>query len=204
MGEPIPPLLRGLRRAFFPVIVADVPSAFETYSDKGKDRSAEKHYPVMSHAELAALPVANYAAPDARLFYWVTGPLIAKGLHVPIMQAWGFEPSAIFQVWLKPTGSAWDQGALFLDHENLWKMGMGHTSRQNCEYVVEGRRGNPPSRLSKSIRQVLVAPLREHSRKPDKFFENVEKYAAGPYLELFGRQRRIGWTVRGNEVGKFR
>jgi len=201
--EYIPPLLRGLRREFFAVIAADVPWDFVTWSKRGKDRSPDRHYETMTLADIAAMPVANYAAPDSRLFFWVTSPFLAKGAHVPIMRAWGFEPVAIFNTWLKPTQAAWHQGALFLDHDKLWKMGMGHTSRKNCEFVIEGRRGSPPKRLAADIREEIIEPAREHSRKPEKFYENVQRYAAGPYLELFGRSQRKGWVVRGNEAHKF-
>jgi N6-adenosine-specific RNA methylase IME4 len=205
MGVEIPPLLRGLRRNYYPVIAADVPWDFVVWSKKNAGQPGDRapKYNTMSLAQIAALPVARYAAQDSRLLFWVTGPFLSKGAHIPIMRGWGFEPSAIFNVWLKPTQGAWDQGALFVDHEKLWKMGMGHTSRQNCEYVVEGRRGSPPKRLAMDIRQEIVEPIREHSRKPEKFYQNAERYAAGPYLELFGRQQRKGWTVRGDEANKF-
>lgn len=203
MATQIPPLLRGLRRNHYPVVVADVPWHYEAWSGKGYGRSADHHYSTMSLADIAALPVGDYAAENSRCFFWTTGPMLAIGAHIRILRRWGFEPKAVFNVWLKPTHSAWDQGALFLDHERLWKMGMGHTSRQNCEYVIEARRGKPPKRLVADVRQEIIEPAREHSRKPEKFYENVARYAAGPYLELFGRQQRKGWTVRGNEAQKF-
>lgn len=135
---------------------------------------------------------------------WVTGPLLAIGAQVPVMRAWGFEPVAIWGVWVKPTKAHYQQGYMFFDEniERMWKMGMGHTSRQNAEFVVLGRRGNP-KRLSKRVRQIITAPLRQHSRKPDEFYRNCEEYSDGPRLELFGREERPEWTVRGDEVTKF-
>ena len=91
---------------------------------------------------------------------------------------------------------------MFENYDTFFKMGLGYTSRQNAEFVVLGRRGDPP-RKSASVRQIMVEPAREHSRKPEKFYQNAETYAAGPRLELFGRQQRPGWTVRGNESDKF-
>ena len=79
---------------------------------------------------------------------------------------------------------------------------MGHTTRQNAEYVVLGRRGKP-RRLCKDVHQLIIQPRREHSRKPDEFYARVERYCTGPYLELFARQRRPGWTAWGNELDKF-
>lgn len=194
-------LLDGLPYNHFAMVAADVPWNYDVWSKKGMDRSAEKHYRTMHLRNIARLNVVAHAAKDSHLLFWITGPFLAIGAHIPIMRAWGFEPTAIWGVWIKPTKGSWEQGALMLD-DTVWKMGMGHTSRQNAEFVVIGRRGDP-QRLSKKIRQVMTAPLREHSRKPEIFFKNAEAYGAGPRLELFGREQRSGWTVRGDESDKF-
>ena len=196
-----PPLLRGLPLGHAACVAADVPWQYLTYSKNGLERSPERHYGTMTLESIAALPVARYCAKDAHLLFWVTGPHLAIGSHIPIMRAWGFEPTALWGVWIKPTRKAYEHGQLFLVDE-LFKMGMGHTSRQNAEFVVLGRRGKP-ERLSRSVRQVFLEPAREHSRKPEKFFAAAEKYCAGPRLELFGREERENWTVRGDQVGKF-
>ena len=180
----------------------DVPWDHLTWSDKGRGRSAK--YDTMSLAEIEALPVGDYAAPDAFLFFWITGPFLAIGAHVPIMQRYGFKVSSIQHVWIKPTAKAFYQGHLFgfMDNPRAFKMGMGKTSRQNAEFVVLGRRGDP-KRLSAGVRQEIVEPAREHSRKPELFYERVEAFCAGPRIDIFGRTRRAGWTVVGNEADRF-
>ena len=60
-----------------------------------------------------------------------------------------------------------------------------------------------PKRLNADVRQAIIAPPREHSRKPDGVHERIERLVAGPYLELFARQRRPGWDAWGNETDKF-
>ena len=65
-----------------------------------------------------------------------------------------------------------------------------------------GRRGQP-KRLSGDVREVLLAPVREHSRKPDEVYERIEHFCAGPRLDLFARERRPGWAAWGNELDKF-
>jgi len=131
---------------------------------------------------------------------WITGPMIVQGAHLPLMRAWGFEPSALLFVWLKAKRGAAD-AFLPLD-QSLFAMGLGYTSRQNAELVILGRRGNP-QRLRKDIHQLIIAPRREHSRKPDEFYDRARAYAAGPYLELFGREIRPAWTTWGDEREKF-
>ena len=194
-------LLDGLPHRHFKVIHADVPWRFESYSEAGEERSAQAHYACMSLADIARLNVVAHAAPDCHLFFWVTGPMLAAGHHIPIMRSWGFEPTAMAFVWLK-LNQNWHPRWLTYMEDAMFFMGLGHTTRQNAEYVILGRRGDPQS-LSKSVRQIILAPVREHSRKPDVVFDRIEQYAEGPYLELFGRQQRPGWVVRGNESHKF-
>lgn len=195
-------LLSGLPYNHFAVAHADVPWSYKTYSDLGLDRSAEAHYDCMSLTDIARLPVISHTRRDSYLFFWVTGPFLATGAHIPIMRAWGYEPTAMAFVWLKLNAN-WHPRWLTYIEDAMWFMGMGHTTRQNAEYVILGRRGDPPERLSKSIRQIIASPIREHSRKPDEVYRRIEQYAEGPYLDLFGRCSRPGWTVVGNEATKF-
>jgi N6-adenosine-specific RNA methylase IME4 len=122
--------------------------------------------------------------------------LIAIGAHIPVMQAWGFKPSAIAFVWAKLNPNA---PSLFLTERDFF-FGPGLTTRQNAEYVVLGRRGQP-RRLAADVRQLIVAPRsRRHSEKPAEAYRRIERYCAGPRLELFARQRRDGWTCWGDEL----
>ena len=182
-------------------LAVDPPWSYSCFSEKGKARSADRHYTTMASAAIEQLPVGELAARNAHLFLWVTGPCLVQGMHLPIMRAWGFEPSALAFVWIKPKLRDFANGEFFLD-ETLFAKGMGHTTRQNAEYVVLGRRGKP-RRLRKDVHQLIVQPRREHSRKPDEFYARVQSYCAGPYVELFSRQRRAGWGCWGAELDKF-
>lgn len=185
------------------LIIADPPWTFTVFSDKGKDRSAEKHYSTMTHDDICALPVGDLAAKDCHLMMWVTGPGLIRGDHLPVMSAWGFRPSSMGFVWIKPK-VCYDRETILMEAltEDVFAMGMGYTTRQNAEFVVLGRRGFP-RRNSKAVHQLIVAPRREHSRKPDEIYARCEAYADGPYLELFARQRRLGWSAWGAEADKF-
>lgn len=164
-------------------------------------RDAEKHYPVMSADEIAALPVKELAAKDAHLFLWVTGPCLSQGLEV--MKAWGFRYSSLAFVWVKLKRSH-QAGQLRITplFDSDLHVGLGLTTRHNAELVLLGRRGSP-RRAAKDVREIILAPVREHSRKPDEAHERIERYCSGPYLELFARQSRPGWTSWGLETGKF-
>ena len=81
-------------------------------------------------------------------------------------------------------------------------MTLGYWTRSNSEVCLLATRGNP-KRIGTNVRQAIIAPRREHSRKPDGIHGRIERLVAGPYLELFARQQRPGWDVWGNEVNKF-
>lgn len=192
----------------FDCIVADPPWTHKTYSDKGKERSAERHYPCMTRQEIIDLPVKSMTKANCHLFLWITGPQLVIGAHLPIMTAWGFTPSSMAFVWVKPLDRL-VSGHLILPPvaDVDFSMGLGHTTRQNAEFCLLGRRGDP-RRDRKDIRQIIVAQRREHSRKPEEFHRKVRDYV-GPdkaVLELFAREERPQdkkWSVWGNEVGKF-
>jgi N6-adenosine-specific RNA methylase IME4 len=168
------------------VILADPPWTFATYSRKGKGRSAEAHYDCMSLADIKALPVADWAAPDCALFLWATDPSLPQALEV--IEAWGFAYKTVAFTWAKTT----KDGAGF-------PIGCGYWTRANPEQCLLATRGRP-QRLSRAVPQLILAPRREHSRKPDEAYERIEALVPGPYLELFARAPRAGWYSWGYEV----
>lgn len=198
----------GLPRRHFKLIAADPPWHFKArtalkVANPGSRRDVERHYGTLSTAEIEALPVRELAAPDAHLMLWITGPMLTIGAHLPIMKAWGFKPSSLVFVWVKLKASIdTRQLRIVREFESDLHVGLGLTSRQNAEYVVLGRRGNA-RRISKAVRQVILSPRRQHSRKPDQFYDRAMQYADGPYLELFSRETRAGWSTWGNQSTKF-
>jgi N6-adenosine-specific RNA methylase IME4 len=72
----------------------------------------------------------------------------------------------------------------------------------NAEICWLGRRGRP-QRKSRGVRQLIVTPIREHSRKPDEVYSRIEALSEGPYLDLFARERRPNWICWGDELDKF-
>jgi N6-adenosine-specific RNA methylase IME4 len=125
-------------------------------------------------------------------------PLIAIGAHIPVIKAWGFEPTALGFVWVKLNKRA---SFPILSERNFF-FGGGLTTRKNVEYCVLCRRGQP-KRLAADVRELIVSPVRESGRKPDETYRRIERYCAGPRLDLFGRESRQGWTVWGDEATLF-
>lgn len=185
----------------FACVLIDPPWHFRTYSEKGQHRAPQRHYSTMSLADIKAIPLGDVMAKDCCVFMWTTSPTQMEAFEV--VQAWreafGLKYSSVFKVWVKLRKG--EQRTLWNDQKDLF-VGLGYTSRQNAEFLWLLRRGKPP-RLSKSIRQVMLANRREHSRKPDETHAEIERFCAGPRLEIFGRASRPGWVVCGLEATKF-
>jgi N6-adenosine-specific RNA methylase IME4 len=196
---------QGLPRGHYGAILADPPWRFETWNKreivgrlngKGTNVAAAHHYRTMPIEEIAALPVADLAADDSVLLLWSCWPLLQDALS--LISAWGFEYKTCAFDWMKAHAN---QIEMFRDDADPL-MGMGYWTRANSEPCLLATRGKP-KRLNADVRQGIIAPRREHSRKPEGVHNRIERLVAGPYLELFARERRPGWDVWGNEVDKF-
>ncbi|BBF93357.1 MT-A70 family methyltransferase [Blastochloris tepida] len=167
-------------------ILADPAWHFAVRSERGEGRSAGTHYTTDAFAEMAALPVAQLAAPDSVLVMWMVDWAPRQALD--LIEAWGFTHKTCGFVWAKQTASG--EG---------WHFGMGYWTRANPEQAWLATRGSP-KRLDAGVPQLIVAPVMEHSRKPDEIHDRIERLVAGPYLELFARRERPGWVSWGNEL----
>ena len=168
------------------VIYADPPWSFKTYSEKGKDRSPEKHYPVLSIADIIRLPVDRIAKDNAVLLMWVIDPLLDQAFKV--IDAWGFKYKTVGFTWAKSNKT---KPGFFT--------GLGYWTRGNPEMCLLATKGKP-KRLSKSVPQLVIDKRREHSKKADIMYKHIENLLEGPYIELFDRQKVSGWDAWGNEV----
>ncbi len=191
-------MFEGLADRHYRCVYADPDWNFKSNSVANPGRNARRHYECSSLEDIAALPVERHVAPQAVLFMWVTGPFMAIGAHVPVMRAWGFEPTAMGFVWIKLNPSA---NPAFMLQRDIFKGG-GFTTRKNAEFVVIGKRGRSV-RVDAGVGEVVIAPRREHSRKPEEVRSRIMRYCDGPRLELFCRQARAGWDCRGDEVEMF-
>jgi N6-adenosine-specific RNA methylase IME4 len=182
----------------FGAILCDPPWGFRTYA--GTDEvptTAVDPYPTMSLDDMKAIPVEESAAPDCLLVMWVISSHIPQA--IALAEAWGFTFRSLGPVWVK--ASAPYQLEFFGDAP-VSDLGMGYWFRQQSEIALVFGRGSP-KRQSAGVRQVVWEAKREHSRKPDCVHDRVEALVGGPYLEMFGRAPRPGWTVWGNDVDKF-
>jgi N6-adenosine-specific RNA methylase IME4 len=189
------------------VIYADPPWRFATYSDKGKGRSAEAHYDCLTIDQIKEIPVRQWAADDAVLLLWATDPLLPRALEV--IEAWGFTYKTVGFYWVKLNKSVGGRltpalpgidGPLLSERDFF--TGLGFWTRANPEPCLLATRGHP-KRVAGDVPKLLLAPRREHSRKPEEAYGRIERLLPGPYLELFARQSRPGWDRFGNQPGLF-
>jgi len=176
----------------YQVIYADPPWSFAVYSNKGKGRSAESHYDTMTLDDIKQYPVQQYADNHCVLFLWVTDPMLIHGLEV--IKSWGFVYKTVGFYWCKTK-----KDVIAPWRENDFPIGTGYYTRANPEQCLLATKGYPQRRFA-DVRKLIVAPRREHSRKPDEIYGRIERLCAGPYLELFARNRHPGWDAIGSEV----
>ena len=169
----------------FSVVYADPPWRFETYSAKGRGRSADNHYPVMTLTD-----IANYKLPpiasDAALFLWTTDSMLQHAFAV--MEAWGFVYKTVAFIWAKTS-----------EDGKAYPIGMGYWTRANPEICLLGTRG-APKRQARDVGKLVIAPRGKHSEKPLIVNRRIESLLRGPYVELFASRKLDGWTCLGNEL----
>lgn len=195
----------GLEPNKYRALLIDCPWTFNA-GTKGRPQ----HYPRMTDVELAALPIWELAHPDGcHVFVWITSPMLVRALD--IVKRWS-PPDAKVKECIRYSGRAFvwlklhrrlnaKQISFFLHKDSVFK-GQGFTTRKSAEDVLIFKYGKP-KRLRRDIGEVIISPLREHSRKPDEIYELIEQFCPGPYAELFSRENRKNWESWGNESGKF-
>ena len=120
------------------IVLADPPWRFETYSELGKGKSPERHYPTLTLERLMNLPVTDIAANDCALFMWSIDPLLPQAIMVG--EAWGFTYKTVAFIWTKTT------------KRDKWHFGTGYWTRANPEMCLLFTKGKP-QRLARNVRR---------------------------------------------------
>jgi N6-adenosine-specific RNA methylase IME4 len=185
-------LLQRVGRQKFATVLADPPWQFQNRTGKmAPEHKRLNRYGTMSLDKIKALPISKVVKEVAHLYLWVPNALLPLGLEV--MQAWGFQYKTNI-VWHKIRKDGGPDGR-----------GVGFYFRNVTEVVLFGVRGKHARTLAPGRRQVniLQSRKREHSRKPDELYPLIEACSPGPYLELFARGSRMGWTSWGNQADEY-
>ena len=144
----------------------------------GYVKCAVTQYETIPMKDLMSLPIGEIVTDY--IFLWSVAPFVASGEASELLKSWGFIPRSMM-FWHKNTG-----------------LGVGYWFRGDCEPILfASKKASPAIRTNE--RSLFASKRLRHSAKPDIVHELVEKHFPGPYLEIFGRRSRQGWTVLGNE-----
>jgi len=185
-------LLRRVENQKFRTVLADPPWQFQNRTGKmAPEHKRLNRYGTMTLEDILALPVSKTLEETAHLYLWVPNALLPEGLRV--LAAWGFQYKSNI-VWHKIRKDGGPDGR-----------GVGFYFRNTTELILFGVRGKNARTLAPGRRQVNIikSQKREHSRKPDEAYQLIEACSPGPFLELFARGSRPGWTTWGNQADEY-
>jgi N6-adenosine-specific RNA methylase IME4 len=143
-------------------------------------------YATMEESELVEFgktKLKAIAADDCHLFLWTTQKFLPMALR--LIEAWNFR-YLLTMVWQKSGG--------FQPHG---------LPQYNCEFVVYARRGVPIFLETSDFFCCFDGARREHSRKPDNFYNTLKRVTDGPRLDMFARSPHDGFDSWGNQVDLF-
>jgi N6-adenosine-specific RNA methylase IME4 len=188
-NDPAISLLQGLKARTFHTVLADPPWQFLNRTGKiAPEHRRLARYSTLTTEQIGALPVKAITVEPAHLYLWVPNALLPDGLRV--MQAWGFTYKSNI-IWHKVRKDGGSDGR-----------GVGFYFRNVTELLLFGVRGKNARTEAPARSRVnyLSSRKREHSRKPDEQYELIENCSRGPYIELFARGTRRGWTYWGDQA----
>ena len=164
-------------------IVIDPPWDMEKIKRDVRPNQVAFDYPTMTEEELERFPVPDMAADDCHLFCWTTMKFLPVALR--LITAWRFKYYGLM-VWYKPGG--------FQPHGFY---------QNNCEFVIYARKGSPKFRDTQAFMACFQGERREHSRKPDVFYDTIRRVTSDGRIDVFSREQRDGFEQYGNEPAKF-
>jgi N6-adenosine-specific RNA methylase IME4 len=185
-------LLKKVRGGKFATVLADPPWQFQNKTGKvAPEHKRLNRYSTMSLSDICDLPVSEICETAAHLYLWVPNALLPEGLKV--LRDWGFTYKSNL-IWHKVRKDGGPDGR-----------GVGFYFRNTTEVILFGVRGKNIRTLAPGRSQVNIirSMKREHSRKPDEQYAIIESCSPGPYIELFGRGPRKGWTTWGNQADDY-
>ncbi|WP_249166454.1 MT-A70 family methyltransferase [Bradyrhizobium sp. JYMT SZCCT0428] len=185
----------------FGSIGSDPQWKFLTRSAAGEGRSANIHYKTEEVDKIKNLPVGELLADDGAFYMWMVDWCPQDALD--LLAHYGLQHITTAFTWVKTNGDGRIGAPLDPFAASTWHMGQGYWTRANpevCWFATKADSKKKPKRLYADVRQLIVAPVMEHSRKPDAWLDRIERLTPGDYLELQARRTRPGWVSWGDEL----
>lgn len=205
-------------------------STRKSTSSKTRGWQGRQDVPYLSlrPSQILDLPIRELMAVSSVILMWC--PPSQVQLAMEALKEWGFSFVTMFpwikvvehpkrdviaradhnlRVYTQRVGETeWPEATTDLVQQHLI-YGPGPWVQHCTEYVIIARSGKPFGSLGNprpARKGVIVAPRQEHSRKPDDLHQWVESKQQsdtpfpGPWLEMYARRRRAGWTVMGDQI----
>jgi len=185
-------LLNFVGKKKFSTILADPPWQFQNRTGKmAPEHKRLSRYSTMTLQDIKDLPVEAITEERSHLYLWIPNALLAEGMQV--MGHWGFKYKSNL-IWYKIRKDGGPD-----------RRGVGFYFRNVTEMILFGVKGKNIRTLQpgRSQENIISSRKREHSRKPDEQYKIIESCSWGPYIELFGRGTRKGWTTWGNQAKEY-
>jgi N6-adenosine-specific RNA methylase IME4 len=163
-------------------LVIDPPWPVEKILRDVRPKQQEWDYPTMTVDEIAELPIRSLAEESGcHVYLWVTHRFLPDGLR--LFERWGVKYQCLL-TWVKNVGIT------------------PYSWMYSTEHVLFGRIGSLDL-MKVGMRLDFAADRREHSRKPEVFYDIVRQVSPGPRLDMFAREAHDGFEQWGNETNRF-
>jgi len=166
-------------KPIYRTIVIDPPWPLEKIKRDVRPNQKEMDYTTMSIEEIKDFPLHRFIHRDGcHVYLWTTQKNLQYSFN--ILNAWGIQYQCLL----------------------TWVKNVGYTPfswMYSTEHVLYGTKGNMPL-LRKGIRLDFKGKVREHSRKPDEFYDIVKRVSVPPMIDIFSREKRDGFDQYGFEV----
>ena len=163
-------------QGLFQTIVIDPPWDHGDEGDINQFGRTKPEYATMPIEEIAKLPIDKISDDNCHLYLWVTNRSLPKAFS--LIEKWGFRYITCL-TWVKPS------------------FGIGNYFRGSTEQVLFAIKGSQPLKRKDACTHFCADRGKGHSAKPDKFYTLVESCSYAPFIDVFGRKERDGWSVWG-------
>ena len=110
----------------YDLAMVDPPWPFDLWSNKGNEKSPAAQYECMTLNDIKELPTGELLRAGGVMWLWCTWPLVAKGVHAQVLDAWGLEGK---------TGGDWAKRTA----NGKLRWGTGYLLRSVCEPFIIAR-----------------------------------------------------------------
>ena len=163
-------------------IVLDPPWPMKKSLRTVRPNQTNMDYKMMTLNEIKRFPLHKFISPDGcHVYLWTTQSHLRDAFDV--FKAWGVDHHCTL-TWIKDVG--------FTPFSFMF----------STEFVLFGMIGNL-ALIRKGVRTDFKGKVREHSRKPDEFYEIVKRVSPDPRIDIFSREKRDGFDQFGYQTDCF-